>query len=287
MIAHVAAAGEARGRVVLRFCSGQPNEAAIRAAFRLAQAFQSEVENLFIEDRQLIELASYPFATEISFAGRTRQRLSRQVVHQGFRSAFRAARRHVDRVAREVDVPRQDHFVCDEPVHALAAACAQRGPWNIVALAEAIGTSSCSSLRQLFETVPDTTGVILAGPNSTRTDGPVVVAVEDLDRFPGMLHAAERIAALSDSGVVLLLIAEEEEELLRTDGEVRLVLEGRQDVVIIHCAMARGEAAVVAEAIRRLKGGFLIAQFGGLAVPGQGNLRPLVAALECPLLLVR
>jgi hypothetical protein len=287
MIAHVAAAGEGRGRVVLRFCTGTPSEAAIRAAFRLAQAFQSEIESLYIEDRQLLELASYPFATEISFTGRTRRRLTHRAVQQSFRSVFVAARRHVDRIAREVDVPRADHFVRDEPVHALAAACARSGPWNIIALAEAFGASSCGTLRELFDTVPDTTGVVLVGPNTSRTTGPVVIVVEDLDRFPGMLRAAERIAALGEVPVRLLLVAGEDEDLYRMDGEVRLVLEGRQDVSISHCAMARGEAAVVAEAIRRLGGGFLIARFGGLAVPDSGSLRPLVSALECPLLLVR
>jgi len=51
--------------------------------------------------------------------------------------------------------------------------------------------------------------------------------------------------------------------------------------------MARGEAAVVAEALRRLGGGFVICQFGGLVVSDEGNLKPLASVLECPLFLVR
>ena len=51
--------------------------------------------------------------------------------------------------------------------------------------------------------------------------------------------------------------------------------------------IARGEAAVIAETLRRLRGGIVIGQFGGLVVPDEGNLRPLCAALECPLFLVR
>ena len=52
-------------------------------------------------------------------------------------------------------------------------------------------------------------------------------------------------------------------------------------------AVARGEAAVVAEALRRLGGGFVICRFGGLVVPDEGDLRPLASVLECPLFLVR
>jgi hypothetical protein len=71
------------------------------------------------------------------------------------------------------------------------------------------------------------------------------------------------------------------------EAQARLVLEAREDVRIEAAATARGEAAVIAEALRRLRGGFVICQFGGLVVPDEGDLRPLVAALECPLFLVR
>ena len=59
MIAHVAAAGEDKGRVVLRLGAGVPaSDIALEAAVAVARAFQSEIESLFIEDRQLFELAS-------------------------------------------------------------------------------------------------------------------------------------------------------------------------------------------------------------------------------------
>jgi len=43
----------------------------------------------------------------------------------------------------------------------------------------------------------------------------------------------------------------------------------------------------MAETLRRLRGGIVIGQYGGLLVPDEGDLRPLLAALECPLFLVR
>ena len=287
MIAHVAEAGEARGRVVLRFCSRAPNDAAIKAAFRIAQAFQSEIESLYVEDAQLLELARFPFATEISLTGRSRRPLSQHAVHRSFQAVFRAARRRVEAAAREAEVPLMQSFVRDEPVQALAAACAQRGPWNVIALAEAIGPSSCVAIRELFDSVSDTTGVILAGPNSRRSSGPVIVVVEDLERFPGMLRAAERLAALNEEPIVVLIVGDGEDQLYQMDGEIRLILADRQDVTVVPAMLTRGEPAVVAEAIRRLKGGFLIAHFGSTTVPDAGGLGPLIAALECPLFLVR
>jgi hypothetical protein len=66
------------------------------------------------------------------------------------------------------------------------------------------------------------------------------------------------------------------------EGEARLVVEAREDVRIERASVARGESAVIAEALRRLRGGFVICQFGGLVVPDEGDLKPLASVLECP-----
>jgi hypothetical protein len=71
------------------------------------------------------------------------------------------------------------------------------------------------------------------------------------------------------------------------EGQVRLAVEAREGMRIERAEVARGEAAVAAEALRRLDGGFVMCQFGGLVVPDEGDLRPLASVLECPLFLVR
>lgn len=210
MIAHVAEAGEAMGRVVLRFSSQPPNDVAIRAAIKVAQAFQSELESLFVEDEQLIDLAHFPFATEISLTGRSRRNLTPTAVHNQFLATFREAERRVRVAISNTDVPLRQSYVRDEPIQALASACAQRGPWNVVAFGEALTTTSCAVFQELFESVSDTTGVVIVGPRSKRTTGPVIVAVEDTDRLPGMLPAASRLAALSDAKIRILITAPDE-----------------------------------------------------------------------------
>jgi len=287
MIAHVAAAGESRGRVVLRFCAGLPSSTAVSAAFKVAEAFQSEVESLYIEDRELLDLADYPFAVEISLSGRRRRPLSQQTMQSEFLSIFSAARRQIKSISNRCGVPLQERYVRDEPVQALAAACAHSGPWNVIALAEAFTAGSVSTLREMFEAVPDTTGVILAGPYACQRTGPIIVAVEDIERFPSKLRAAERLAVLTDSPVVVLPVAGYTHDLVKLDGEIRLALADRSDVFMATGVATLGEPAVVAEAIRSLRGSFLIARFGGQTVPGHGSLRPLTAVLECPLFLVR
>ncbi len=287
MIAHVAEVSEAKGRVVLRFSAQPPNEIAIHAAVQVAQAFQSELESLFVEDEQLADLARFPFATEISLTGQSRRKLTPQSMRHQFLATFREAERRVAKAVSETDVPLRRSYVRDEPVQALASACAQRGPWNVVALGEALTNTSCATISELFASVSDTTGIVLVGPRSRRTGGPVIVAVEDTDRLPGMLPAASRIAALSEADICVLITAPDERTYFETDAELRLVLADQPNVSIVPHRETHGQAACVAEQIRALHGSFLIAHFGSQAIPEVGSLRPLLSALECPLFLVR
>ncbi len=287
MIAHVAEAREARGRVVIWLRTANPSLVAIEAAVRVAQAFQSGIEAVFVEDLQVLELASFPFAREISLTGRSSRAISSSDIEHEFRLAFASLQRRIEALARAAEVPIRQRIVRDDPIAALATTCAECGPWNVVALAEPFGTLSSESLRVLFEAVADTTGLVLVGPNARRTTGPVIAAVEDLDRLPSMLRAGERLVAVTGGPLVILPIADDEERLHWMEGQARLLLGERSDTQIVVPEFARGAAAVVAEALRRLNGGFVISQFGGLVVPADGDLRALAAALECPIFLVR
>ncbi len=196
MIMHVAEAGERRGRVVLHLASGHPNEIAIEAAVRIAQAFNSEIESLFVEDLQLYDLASYPFAREISLT-RARQRpLSRDDIEREMRLCGQSLQRRVEALARAADVPLRAKVVRDDPVHALAKACAEDGPWNVVALADALAPGQGARLRDLFATVVGTTGLMLVGPNARRTRGQIVAVVETPEHLQPLMRAGERLAGV-------------------------------------------------------------------------------------------
>jgi hypothetical protein len=287
MIAHIAESGEDRGRVVLHLKSGCPSTIALEAAVRVARAFGSSVESLFVEDQQLFDCASYSFVREVSLTGVTSRALSPDTMMRDLHLAAQGARRQLEALARKAEVPLRCRVVRDEPLRALSIACAETGPWNVVALSEPFAAGDGLLLRQLLGEVSGTTALIAVGPKARRVTGPVVIALEDTQHLPDMLRAAERIAALDEAGIVLLLVASDEEQLEHMDGEARLVVEAREDVRIQSAAVARGEAAAVAETLRRLRGGIVICRYGGLVVPDGGDLRPLASVLECPLFLVR
>jgi hypothetical protein len=287
MIAHVASSGEDSGRVVLQFGSRRPSAVALRAAIRIAQAFQSEIESLFVENQQLLDCTSFSFVREISLTGRWLRTVSKEQMALGLHLAASDARRQVEKLARQAAIPLRSRVVRDEPLRAISVACAETGPWNVVVLAEPLSPGDAGFLKQLMLEIDGATGLGLVGPKAQRCSGPAIVVVEDTDLLPGMLMTAERMAALDNANIVLLLTATREGELAQMEGQARLVVGGREDVRIEPAEIDRGEAAVLAETLRRLRGGFVIGQYGGVLVPEDGDLRPLLAALECPLFLVR
>lgn len=285
MIAHVAEAGESRGRVVLQVCTSRPSLVAMEAAIRIARAYRSEIESLFVEDMNLLQLASFPFAREITFSGKARP-LTRDDMEREFRNAFRSLQRRIEVLAAAAEVPVKRQIVRDDPLTALQRACTECGPWNLVALADPFGAGSCASLQQLFDSVTDATGLLIVGPGARRLDGRIVVMNDETEHLQNMLRVAERLASLDETEISIALVAESEEKILELESGTRLLLEDNPGVEITTVAVVRDEAAA-SEVLRRQNPGFVISRYGGLLVPADGNLRALSLTLECPLLLVR
>ena len=109
---------------------------ACEAALRVARAFGSDLESLFVEDEQLFDCAAYGFAREVSLSGRQSRPMSLDAMMRDLHLAAQGARRQVEALARKAEVPLRCRVVRDEPLRALSIACAETGPWNVVALAE-------------------------------------------------------------------------------------------------------------------------------------------------------
>jgi hypothetical protein len=287
MIAHVAQSGEDRGRVVIQIRSRHPSAIAMQAAVQIARAFGSDLESLFVEDEQLFDCAAYGFVREVSLSGRESRVLSLDSMMRDLHLTAQGTRRELEALTRKAQVPLRCRVVRDEPLRALTIACAEVGPWNVVALGEPFAAGTGAMLKQMLAEVSGTTGIVTVGPRAQRVSGPVIVAVEDTAELPDMLRTAERVAAVDGVEIVLLLVGPGTDELDRMEGEARLVLEDREGVRIARAAVAPGATAVVAETLRRMRGGMVICRFGGLVVPDEGDLSPLETALECPLFLVR
>jgi len=287
MIAHVAEAGEDRGRIVLQLCAATPSAVALAAAISLAEAYQAEIEGVFVEDEQLLDLARFPFARIVPARGGMARLVTHSDMERELRHVATAVLHEVETLARAAGLTVRGRVMRAAPSAALATACAERGPWNLVVLADAFSPRDGHAIAGLLESALQATGIVIVGPKARRTDGPIIIALEEADRLSGMLHAADRLAAASEERIIVALIGEDEAAIHLLEAQLRLLLGERNDVIIVAAEIARGEPAVAAEALRRLAGGFVIAQFGRLVVPHTRDLTPIAAALECPLFLVR
>lgn len=290
---HVAAAAENRGRVVLAARTGAPHRIAISAAAAVANAFESWLECLIIEDPRVSALTAHSFAREVALSGRRIAPLSSVTIadHQNAESV--RARRVLLAAAEKLSVRMEIKVVGETISDALAAGCLECGPWNMIALAEPVQTADGPWLHRLLDEVVGATGLVFVGPKAAASAGPVVVVVEDIERLPQMLRAAERLAmAGQHKRIVLLLACAKPERTFDLEGIVRLALPEsgvpeRVRVDIVGDAVPYGTVAETAEALRVISGGFVVARNGGLTVPADGNISALMLALKCPVLLVR
>lgn len=284
MIAHVAEAREGRGRVVLKLgTTSRTSTVALAAAVRVAQAFGSEIESLFIEDEALVALAGMPFAREVSLSGRERRPLSAEGMLRTMRATGAALHREVEDAARAADVRVRRRVLRAEPLAAIAIACADSGPWNIVALAEPFTGSPAGELRDVLAAA-DTTGVLVAGAAARRTSGGrVAILLEDIERLPSKLRAAERLARGGE--IAVLVLGASAEHALWMEAHARLAIEANPHVLLDTLDLGGGMRPVLDWL--RARSGFLIAQFGGSLVPAEGSAPPALALVECPVLVVR
>ncbi len=307
LLIHVAAESERRGRVVVASRTARPHLAALDAAFVIAGAFDTWVECLLLECPDVVALTAHTFARVVSHAGRISP-LSGGAVQDAQSAMTLGARTMVMAKGKASGVRVATTVARDGLIDAMARACAVEGPWNIIGLAEPVRVHEGAWLRELLNTVGGATGIVCVGPNAaTISDeagrgggavghGALIVVVEDLDRLPQMLRAAERLAERADghasSPVSIVAVGGTFEETQRLEGQLRLMLadiphDPKAPVALVETGAVHGTPEELAEGLRRLNGRFVIARCGGIAMPSNGDTAAVLGVLRCPLLLVR
>jgi hypothetical protein len=300
VIAHVAAAGEDRGRIILHLGHGKLNTPAVEAALRVAQAFQSSIECVFVEDQQLYDLAHLPFSREVSRDGAVVRPAAPDVLELDLRCDAIAAQRYVTRLAAAKGVPQSGRIMRDTPVDALTRACAEHGPWNVIAMITPITTGGDDDLLlTALTSIPGHTGVVCMGTKVQASHGNprrVLALIERLDDLHVLLRTSERLAAPQTPGtltadITLLVTGSNAEPQADIEPHVRLALASREHVAEdnwarVAVALADGAGRVL-EYLQRLAPEFLVARFGGDYLPGAGDPSPIIASLPCPIFIVR
>ena len=287
MIAHVAEAGEDRGRVVVRLGAYAPsNPAALAAAVHVASAFQSEIEGLFIEDPLVFSAAARPYVRALSLSGEQRSDLSAQSLEFDTGHFTVAVQRELAALAKAHRVEFSARVVRDDVIGALATACAERGPWNIIVFAESILDDHRAGLVGDTAThVLGTTGLVAAGRSAVWHNGPIVIALEESDRLSGMVRAAQRLAAVAGDTILIQPVADDEIAFDWLEGEIRLMLGDNPGVKVGTRPHHFGSSAVWLATLAAHRPRIILARHGGMIMPA-GAIREPLAGLGCPVFLV-
>ena len=91
-------------RILVALDRSPPGQAALETAARLAAELGAELQGLFVEDVNLLRLASLPFAREIAYSSAVARPLDTDATHRAFRAAADEVQRAVARTAERQHV---------------------------------------------------------------------------------------------------------------------------------------------------------------------------------------
>jgi hypothetical protein len=282
MIAHVAEASELSGRVVLWLDpESQCSPDLLDAPVRLAAAYGAEIETVIVE--QAAHLSGDVPMRSIGPAPETGAHLA----EHRFELLSERSRRAVERAGAAHRVQVRHASAHGDAVDRIAEMCLERGPWNIVALTRVPALGGHSVVGSLLANVSGATGFLLCNEHRPiATSARVVVIVEDVDRLPSMLRAAERLSE-PGSPVQMVIGAETVAEHAELEQQVRLLTAETGSLSFAAVGPTFGVPGALTEAVARMKPSLIVARFGGAALADGRELSRASAATRAPILLVR
>jgi len=281
----MAKAGEirdVRGRVLLRMRGGTANPLILEAAVSVARAFVGELRVVFGEDEELLSLAGFPFATEVSLSGGRTRLLSAETMREEMEAARTAMAREFEKLTRSARISTRFEVVRGTAESVLGQTMAETG---ILAIGEPLALAGAQSLSALSTELAGVTGLVVVSAQARRARGPIVVILDSHADIARLVDTAERIAGEASQELVLVITATAGGEAARIEREARNALDPgtRYRFEKVQDMTPRTIRALV----RQSGGGLVVAHADGPAAADALQALRLACALDCPLLLLR
>lgn len=286
MIAHVAEASEASGRVLLWL---DPDQIAMpettKAAVSIARAYSADIETLVLDAPSASDTDGVPVAHRSLLGKAMQPAVSR---HADDPRDYLSTRqlRDVHDIATGAGVRLSHAGGRGDAIDRLAELCLTRGPWNIIAVSRPPSPELPGLISSILANVSGATGVVVAGRERGTLSNDIAIVLEDSDRMPSMLRAAERL--LPNGGRIQILIAAETAaQHHEIDGMARLLAAGNERFVHHPAGTSYGVSGALDCELFRMKPSFIIARFGGVLLGQSRALTRLLSLTPAPILLVR
>jgi nucleotide-binding universal stress UspA family protein len=258
--------------------------AALEAAAEMAARLEAELVGLFVEDINLVRLASFPFAREVGFPSATRRELDTSAMERMLHAAAAEARRTLAAVAERTQVPWSFRVARGAVVAELLAAAVEA---DLIALG--LAGRQIHRRGRLGSTALDVMvkapGTVLLLQEGVCLRSPVMIVCEAAPISSQALTAAANLARACADEVIVLLLGETREATRELEEEARQLLppEGRK---LAYRTLTGAILPKLAQAARDEKAGALIL-LGDSPLLGAEEFQELLADLNCPVLVVR
>jgi len=266
-------------RVLVAVDASDASLAGLQAAADLAVRLQAELHGLFVEDINLLRLASLPFASEVVYAAPAARRLDPVGMELALRAQAERVRQRLEAAARQASVPWSFQVARGQVAAELLT---RTHEVDVLILGRGAAGGRLGSVARTV-IVQAACSVLLHG--GRRVERPVVAVYDGSPLAARVLDLAMRLSRQDGHNLTVLLVPGEgvPAAVLREQVEGQLDAAGPETRV---ATLTRGDAGELVRAVRAQAGKLLVlpASAPALADTAQGNL---LEQLDCPVLLVR
>lgn len=287
MIAHVAAAGENKGRVLLCIGGGdEGDDFAANAAFDIAKAYSSEIEVLAIGHSEIARAEALSLARHVSHWPSTSSTASWDDISRDYALLSERSLRAVELRARRRNIPFRSRMADGDGITALKEACLVSGPWNAIVLGSSHAQTS-AAVAEIFTTIEGATAVIACKSCAMTANGQVLAVIEDQEQLPSILRVAQRISFATRRQPRIMIVASNASDGAWLDAQARLTAGPDCGMAFDPVHTTASDVFATTDIIRRQKPAFVIARFGGTAAPDGQHLDAVIRNTGAAYFLVR
>lgn len=269
-------------RILVALDASRASECALEAAAALAAQMEAELEGLYVEDANLLRLASLPFSREIGLASARSRRIVSEDIALSLRAEAARARRSLEAIAQ------RSHVRCSFRVaqgQVAAEVLAAAGQADLVALAtssvELRGTMLGSTTRAVLASAAR--ALLVQPPRKVSRNALAAV-------YDGSLRAQQALALAGQMGratanVLVFLLADDadEEQRLRAEAAHALATHGvRAEFEWV----VEVDAVQLGKRVRERNVGTLVLAEDSPGL-GRAGVQRLLQKIECAVLLLR
>jgi nucleotide-binding universal stress UspA family protein len=269
-------------RILVAVDASRNSQAALRAAAELAAALEAEVQGLFVEDVDLLRLASSPIALEIQYPLGQAHHLDELRMERELKAQAVRARDMIETLCNAHQIEWSFRVVRGQVTSTILAAALDA---DILSL----GMASSSILRRVpigstaraaMETAPC---CVMLSRREGRVGTPVAVAFDGSTASGQALLLAARIAVRKRGYLAVLILAGTAAEARHLQVQASGQLQ-ESEVIARFRLLPEFTVARLSDSLHFLKAGLLVTAASSLSASA---LDTLLGQIACPMLLVR